>query len=159
MKPTIYVETTIPSYLTARPSRDLIIAAHQSVTRTWWESQRTEFELFVSLNVLTEAGAGDPGAAEERLNALAGIPLLEVTEEAIRLADRFVHDVPMPPKAAIDALHVAIASVHGMDYLLTWNCTHIANARLRPMLESICIAAGRVCPVICTPLELSEIES
>lgn len=90
---------------------------------------------------------------------LAGIPLLELTEDAIRLADRFIHEVPMPPKAAIDALHVAISAVHGMDYLLTWNCAHIANARLRPMLESVCIAAGLVCPVICTPLELSEDES
>lgn len=154
--PTVYLETTIPSYLTARPSRDLVFAAHQEVTREWWQTRRKAYELFVSQTVLDEAGSGDPEAAADRLSVLAGIPLLEATEEAIRLAARLVQDVPMPPNTAVDALHVALATVHGMDYLLTWNCAHIANARLRPMIESVCAAAGRVCPVICTPLELSE---
>jgi hypothetical protein len=82
--------------------------------------------------------------------------MLQVTEEAIRLAGRLIKEVPMAPNAAVDALHVALSAVHGMDYLLTWNCAHIANARLRPMIESVCAAAGCFCPVICTPLELWE---
>lgn len=157
MKPSIYLETTIPSYLTARPSRDLIIAAHQEVTREWWRTQAALYDLFISQAVVEEASGGDPRAADERLSALQGIPLLQVTAEAVRLADRIVHETPMPGKAAVDALHVALATVHGMDYLLTWNCAHIANARLRHVIESICADAGGVCPVICTPLELSEV--
>src|ERR1051325_4763951 len=137
--PTVYLETTIPSYLTARPSRELVIAAHQEVTREWWASRRKAYEVFVSQAVLDKAGSGDPEAAAERLRALAGVPVLQITEDAIRLAARLVQDVPMPPKSAVDALHVALSAVHGIDYLLTWNCAHIANARLRPVIESVCV--------------------
>lgn len=153
MKPTVYVETTIPSYLTAWPSRDLVRAAHQQITREWW-ARREEFDLYLSRLVVQECQAGDAQAAADRLAALAGIPLLEQGAEVAELAEALLRDVPLPRKAAADALHIATAAVHGMQYLLTWNCTHIANAALRPQIEAVCRAAGFEPPLICTPEEL-----
>ena len=154
MKPRVYLETTIPSYLTAWPSRDLIRTAHQQITRDWWDRRRAEFELYISQVVLRECQAGDATAAAERLKILQDLPLLEQTEEATRLAQALVDRVPLPERAAVDALHVAIAAVHGVDYLLTWNCTHIANATLRDPIESVCRENGYEPPAICTPDEL-----
>src|ERR1700722_7902147 len=154
MKSRVYVETTIPSYLTAWPSRDLVRAAHQQITREWWDQRRSEFELFISQFVLRECQAGDPTAAAERLEVLQELPLLEQTDEATKLAQALLEQVPLPERAAVDALHIAVATVHGMDYLLTWNCTHIANAALRDPIESVCRASGYEPPVICTPEEL-----
>jgi hypothetical protein len=154
MKPRVYLETTIPSYLTAWPSRDLVRAAHQQITRDWWDRRRAEFELYISQVVLRECQAGDAAAATERLKILQDLPLLEQTEEATRLAQALVDRVPLPERAAVDALHVAIAAVHGVDYLLTWNCTHIANATLRDPIESVCRENGYEPPAICTPDEL-----
>lgn len=153
MRPTVYIETTIPSYLTARPSRDLVRAAQQAITREWWE-RRGEFDLFVSEAVLTEVAAGDPDAAARRADALAGVAELPATPEAAALARALLAGVPLPPKAAVDALHVALAAVAGMDFLLTWNCTHIANAVLRNRIEQVCRQSGYEPPVICTPAEL-----
>jgi hypothetical protein len=153
MKPTVYIETTIPSYLTAWPSRDLVRAAHQQITREWW-TRRDEFDLYPSRLVVQECQAGDEQAAAHRLASLAGIPLLEQEAEAAELADALLRDVPLPQKAAADALHIATAAVHGMQYLLTWNCTHLANAALRPQIEAVCRAAGFEPPLICTPQEL-----
>lgn len=146
--------TTIPSYLTAWPSRDLVRAAHQQITRDWWVRRRAEFELYISQVVLRECQAGDATAATERLKILQDLPLLEQTEEATRLAQALVDRVPLPERATVDALHVAIAAVHGVDYLLTWNCTHIANAKLRDPIESVCPENGYEPPTICTPDEL-----
>ena len=154
MKPTVYVETTIPSYLTAWPSRDLVRAAHQQITREWW-ARRDGFDLNSSRLVVQECQAGDEQAAADRLTALAGIPLLEQEGEVGKLAEALMRDVPLPEKAAADALHIATAAVHGMQYLLTWNCTHIANVALRPQIEAVCRAAGFEPPLICTPEELS----
>jgi len=154
MKPRVYLETTIPSYLTAWPSRDLVRAAHQQITRDWWDRRREEFELYISQVVLRECQAGDATAAAERFKILQDLPLLEQTEEATRLAQALVDRVPLPERAAVDALHVAIAAVHGVDYLLTWNCTHIANATLRDPIESVCRENGYEPPAICTPDEL-----
>ena len=154
MKPRVYLETTIPSYLTAWPSRDLVRAAHQQVTRDWWDKRRTEFELYISQVVLRECQAGDATAAAERLRVLQDLPSLEQTGEATALARALVAGVPLPERAVVDALHVAIATVHGMDYLLTWNCTHIANATLREPIASVCRASGYEPPAICTPDEL-----
>jgi predicted nucleic acid-binding protein len=154
MKPRVYLETTIPSYLTAWPSRDLVRAAHQQITREWWDKRRTQFELYISQAVVHECQAGDPTAAAERLAVLQDLPLLEQTQEATQLAQALLDQVPLPERATVDALHVAIAAVHGMDYLLTWNCTHIANATLRAPIESVCRASGREPPAICTPDEL-----
>lgn len=153
MKPRVYVETTIPSYLTAWPSNNLLRAAHQQITRGWWD-RRTAFDLYISSLVLVECQSGDPTAAAERLTALDGIPILDQTAEVAALAEALVREVPLPPKAAADAVHIATAAVHGMTYLLTWNCTHIANATLRPRIEQVCRAAGCEPPLICTPQEL-----
>jgi hypothetical protein len=153
MKPRVYLETTVPSYLTAWPSRDLLRAAHQQMTREWWD-RRAAFDLFVSPQVLIECEAGDPTAASDRLDALAGIPLLDQTAQVSALAEALVREVPIPPKVAADAVHIATAAVHGMQYLLTWNCTHIANATLRPRIEAVCRAIGCEPPLICTPQEL-----
>ena len=153
MKSTVYIETTIPSYLTAWPSRDLVRAAHQQITREWW-ARRDEFDLRSSRLVVQECQAGDTEAAADRLTALAGIPLLEQGAEVGELAEALMRGVPLPEKAAADALHIATAAVHGMQYLLTWNCTHIANVELRPQIEAVCRAAGFEPPLICTPEEL-----
>jgi hypothetical protein len=156
MKPKIYLETTIPSYLTARPSRDLVTAAHQQITREWWDTRRHAFDLFVSQMILDEASAGDPDAAAQRLAVLAPLPLLNPRAEGADLAQALIEQVPLPIGAAADALHIAIAVVNGMDYLLTWNCTHIANAALRSQIETVCRRAGFEVPIICTPDELLE---
>src|SRR5262245_61052701 len=156
MRPKVYLETTIPSYLTAWPSRDLIIAAHQQITQQWWSTRKSEFDLFISQPVLDECSEGDEEAAARRLAAVSGIPLLSVTDKTTPLAESLLARVPLPPKAAADALHIAVAAEHGMDYLLTWNCAHIANAVLRPRIEAICREAGFAPPIICTPEELFE---
>ena len=152
-KPRAYVETSVISYLTAQPSRDLVLAAHQEVTREWW-SGRERFELLVSEAVLEEIGRGDAAAAARRVAAIDGIAVLAVTGPARALARAFLQAAAMPSKAAIDAAHVAIATTHGVDFLVTWNCTHIANAAVREKIEAVCRAAGFRPPVICTPLEL-----
>jgi hypothetical protein len=154
MKPRVYLETTIPSYLTAWPSRDLVRAAHQQITREWWDQRRIQFDLFISQVVLDECRSGDPTAAAARLAALQDFALLEQTDDATRLAQLLIQQVPLPDRAAVDALHIAIAAVQGMDYLLTWNCTHIANATLRESIEAVCRASGYEPPGICTPEEL-----
>ena len=151
---TVYIETSIVSYLTARPSRDLLVAAHQQLTVMWWDQQRAHYELFTSQVVLAEARAGDPEAAQRRLVVLERLPLLDVTDAAIALAAALVSGQALPAQAAQDALHIAMACVHGMEYLLTWNCAHLANARLRSRIEQICRDAGYVPPIICTPEEL-----
>lgn len=155
MRPTLYLETTIVSYLTALPSHDLVQAAHQQVTRDWWET-RSGFELYVSQFVLDEAGAGDAEAAQRRLAALAGIQVLDLTQDVRLIAGEILRRGGMPARAYVDAVHVAVAAAHGIDYLLTWNCTHIANPVLRGRVEAICRATGFEPPVICTPVEFMQ---
>ncbi len=153
----VYIETTIIGYLTSRISRELVTAANQQVTRQWWDDHRDEFDFFISQFVVEECSAGDPGAARERLNLIGDIPELDITDDAKALAKKLLADVPLPDNAEVDALHVAVATVHGIDYLLTWNCTHIANAVLRHRIEAVCRANGFEPPTICTPQELREI--
>jgi hypothetical protein len=154
MKSRLYLETTIPSYLTSRPSRDLIIAGHQQITREWWENRRDTFQLFISQLVLDEAGAGDPVAARKRLKVLQGLSLLDITPEVGELASSILASGKIPRKAATDAAHIAILAVQGMDFLVTWNCVHIANAVIAKSLAFICREHACECPVICTPEEL-----
>src|SRR5579871_1994727 len=123
-----YIETTVVSYLTARPSRDLIVAGHQQITHDWWDRRREDYELCVSQLVFQEAQDGDPQAAQERLNVLVKMTLLETREEAVALAEELVRAGALPPKAGNDALHIAVAAVHRISYLMTWNCRHMANA-------------------------------
>jgi hypothetical protein len=152
----VYVETTVLSYLAARPSRDLRVAAHQQIAAEWWDSRRHEFALFVSQLVVEEASAGDPSAASRRVEYLANVTLLELSEAALALAEKLLADGAVPVAAAEDALHIAVAAVHGMHYLMTWNCKHIANAATRSRIETACNNAGYDMPVICTPEELLE---
>jgi hypothetical protein len=154
MKPSAYLETTIPSYLTAWRSPELVMAARQQITREWWDSRRNDFDLFISQLVIDEASAGDPDAAARRLAVLEGLPLLEPGDGAEELVAALVKALAIPPRAAADAAHIALTVVNGIDFLLTWNCTHIANAIYRPTIESTCRAAGFRMPVICTPEEL-----
>ncbi|MDQ3557329.1 MAG: type II toxin-antitoxin system VapC family toxin [Gemmatimonadota bacterium] len=150
----VYVETSILGYLTARPSRDLIVAGHQQLTHEWWQLRRPLFEIFVSELVLEEAGRGDAEIAARRLRVLDGVSQLEIRADAVELSRALVQRGPLPSKAAADALHIAIAAVHGAEYLLTWNCKHIANAEMRPLIDRICREQGYEPPVLCTPEEL-----
>ena len=154
MKQRLYMETTIPSYLTSRPSRDLIIAGHQQVTKEWWDKRRGAFEIYISQLVIDEAGAGDPSAARERMVVLRGLAVLDITPEVGDLASAILASGVLPRKAATDAAHIAIAAVHGIDFLLTWNCVHIANAVLAKDIAKICRQYDWESPVICTPEEL-----
>lgn len=155
-KPKVYLETTIASYLTAWPSRDLVMAANQETTREWWANRKDAFELFISQTVIKEFSAGDKDAAQRRLEFLKPFPRLDITEEVETLAAKLIADVPLPPKAQADALHMAVAAVNKMNYLLTWNCTHIANATLRSRIEGVCRSHGYEPPVVCTPQEMLE---
>jgi hypothetical protein len=152
----VYIETTVVSYLTARPNRDVVIAGHQQVTHEWWDTRREHYELCVSQLVLGEAAAGDPNAAQERLVVLQFMTVLETTTAALVLAKELIREGALPAKAADDALHIAVAATHAIPYLLTWNCRHLANATMRPMIESVCAAQGFTAPIICTPEELLE---
>jgi len=150
----VYVETSIISYLTARPSRDLRAAAWQELTQQWWAQERAKYELFTSELVVVEAGAGDEAAAARRLDVLKDVPELMVDDEAKALAAKLIEGGAVPTTAQADALHIAVATVQEADYLLTWNCRHIDNAATKPTVRSICVVAGYTCPEICTPFEL-----
>lgn len=154
MKPKVYIETTIISYLAARPSRDLIVAAHQQITREWWDQNRLRFDVFVSQLVLEEAAEGDQQAARLRLYVARALPVLRVTEEATGLSRQLTRRRTLPTSAATDALHIAIATVHEMDYLMTWNCRHLANAEIQSAISVLCDSLGYHPPRICTPEEL-----
>ena len=129
MKPNVYIETTIPSDLAVRPSRDLVIAGNQELTHEWWMEQRHSFDLYISQFVLDEAKIGDSNAARRRMDILAGINELEITGEAMGLTERLLHEGVVPLKAATDAAHIEVAAVNGIDFLLTWNCKHIRCRR------------------------------
>jgi hypothetical protein len=154
MKRSLYLESTIPSYLVATPSRDLLIAAHQQVTAEWWRTRRIEFDLYVSQFILDEIGRGDAEVAKRRLDAVKGLPLLDITDDVLNLAAGFLALRIIPKRAGIDALHIALAAVHSIDFLLTWNCKHIANAAMIRDIEAVCRMRDFPCPVICTPEEL-----
>ena len=156
MKERIYIETSVISYLTGRPARDVVIAAHQELTRQWWETRASRFDILVSELVREEASGGDAEAARRRMAAIGDIPVLKADDAAVTLAERLILHGPIPQQSAADALHIAIAAVNGLDYLLTWNCSHLANAAHRQRIAALVEAAGYVCPVICTPEELME---
>jgi len=154
MKKKVYLETTIVSYLASRPSRDLVTVAHQEITREWWERRRSDFELCVSQYVIDEAQEGDSEAAGRRLQFLNGLPLLPTEPAVVTLAEALVRARVVPRRAAIDALHLAIASVHEIDILLTWNCKHLANAERIAAVGEVIRWGGYAPPVVCTPEEL-----
>jgi len=150
----VYLETTFISYLVARASRDVIVAAHQQTTHDWWDARRGSFSCYVSQVVADEASAGDPDEIRKRLEVIRGLPLLEVTESAQSLAGAIVASGVIPPRAVRDAAHIATAAVHGVDYLLTWNCRHLANAQIMRRIEEVCDKSSYRMPLICTPEEL-----
>jgi hypothetical protein len=154
MRPKLYLETTIPSYLVASSSRDLIVAAHQQITNEWWANKKDDFDIYISQFVFDESSAGDRQLASERIKIISKFSKLEITDDVKLLAAALLNSKAIPQKAAIDAAHVAIAAVHGMDFLMTWNCAHIANAFRSQTIQSICSKNGYICPVICTPEEL-----
>ncbi len=154
MSETVYIETSILGYLTARSTRDLIVAANIEMTRNWWESRRNDFTLYISQAVLTETAQGDTDIATQRLEIARNFPLLELNQEVEALAEQFLSRSNLPAKANVDAIHIAAATVHGMNYLLTWNCKHIANAQMQRKLAEISLDSGYQLPILCTPYEL-----
>lgn len=157
MRPRVYLETTIISYLVGWLNRhDLYVAANQELTRDWWSKRRHDFDLFASAVVVKEARDGEPELASARLTYLQDVTLLEVTEEGNQLKAELLRGAALPAKAELDALHIAVATVHGLDYLLSWNCRHIANAFTLPRVYDIWWRAGYEPPFVCTPLELME---
>ena len=154
MKPKAYMETTVVSYLTAWPNRDIVVAGHQQATRDWWQVAKNAFDVVASELVIQEARAGDEAAARDRLEVLDRLRLLEVSADALALAAKLVASGTIPQAAADDALHLAIAAVNGVEYLVTWNCRHLANATRRAEIEAAIRTAGYEPPVICTPEEL-----
>lgn len=156
VKPRVYLETSVVSYLVGRLSRDVVVLGNQELTREWWANRRAEYDIFVSEIVIAEAAIGDPDLARQRLDVTEDLILLGVTEEAERLAPLLLKAAGLAANAETDALHMAVAAAHGMDYLLSWNCSHIANATIRRAIEKQCRASGYEPPVICTPQELIE---
>ena len=156
MNPTAYIETSVVSYLTSWPSRDLVVAAYQQVTREWWRNARDRFDLVASELVIAEASVGDEDAARARLTALEAVTLLDATEDAANLTQKLLDQGAVPHMAAEDAAHIAIAVTNGVHYLVTWNFRHIANAAMRSQIEHVCRQSGYEPPIICTPNELME---
>ncbi len=153
---TVYLETTFVSYLVALPARDLVIAAHQQVTRDWWQRRRTHFRLVVSQVVLDEISAGDESEVRKRLELVMPLDVLAASADAEALTAAIIEAGVLPEKAVRDAAHIALATVHGIQYLLTWNCRHLANAQISRRVARICNEHGFVMPTICTPEELFE---
>lgn len=156
-KQSVYIETTVVSYLLARPSRDLIVAAHQQVTIEWWENSLPLLDPFVSAVVIEEASRRDEAAAKLRLQKIAVFPVLEITSEVRQLADLYFQKIPIPEKARGDAYHLAMATCHGMDFLVSWNFTHILSGLVRAVVQEINTVKGISTPIICTPEELMEV--
>jgi predicted nucleic acid-binding protein len=151
---TVYIETSVIGYLTARSTKNLIIAGNIETTRDWWQNRRSEFALYISQVVVDEVAKGDTEIALKRLEILSGLPLVELNQAVRNLSAQFLMRSNLPPKASDDAVHIAAATVHGLDYLLTWNCKHIANAQIQRKLAEISLDLGYELPIICTPYEL-----
>ena len=154
MSETVYIETSILGYLTARPSRDVVVAANIEITREWWDTRRSDFQLYSSQAVVKETSRGDAAIASQRLEIVRNLALLDLNQSVLDLAEQLLGRSNLPAKADVDAIHIAAATVHGMDYLLTWNCKHIANAQIQRKLAKISLDFGYELPILCTPYEL-----
>jgi len=157
MRARLYLESTIPSYLVARPGQAVVVAAQQLITHQWWAKRLKDFDVFISQVVLEEISAGDRGMARQRIELVKSFQELRLTDEVDALAKALLRRGLLPLNAARDAAHIAVATVHGMHFLLTWNCRHIANAELLSKVETVCERLGYKCPVVCTPAELMGI--
>lgn len=153
-KPSIYLETSFISYATNRLSNDFLVSAHQRLSRRWWEHRRSDFRFFVSEIVVAEIVRGNESAVEKRVTFLAGIESIDLNEASSTLAKSFLERSALPEKAAQDALHVAVAAVNGVDYLLSWNCKHIVNLEIYSGIQRIIEGSGYTAPKVCTPYEL-----
>ncbi|PIE03020.1 MAG: DNA-binding protein [Acidobacteria bacterium] len=154
MRQKVYLESSFVSYLTSRLSPSLIVAGHQLSTKRWWEKRRHFFDLFISPLVLNEIKRGDEEAAKKRVDIVKALPMLAINDQSIELAEALVTETDMPEKAKEDALHIAIATFFEIDFLLTWNCRHIANAQIQEKLKTIITQRGYKMPIIATPEEL-----
>ena len=154
MKPTVYVESSVISYLTSRPSRDVVVAGRQAITSDWWENHRHRFDLRISLLVEEEISKGDQAAAQLRKGKIAGIASLAVSDEAVKLANLLLSEKAVPAGSEEDALHIGIAAAQGADYLLTWNFKHINNAEKKAAIVRLAESCGCACPQFCSPEEL-----
>lgn len=154
----VYLETTVVSYYTARPSRDIVQLAHQEITRRWWSHAHRRFDIYISELVIEEASAGDSCAAKNRLEVLSGFPMLQLNEAVEDLTVAYMNGLNLPEKYARDAAHVAVAAIHGIDFLVTWNCTHIANGEIIKKIMRINEKLGYATPIICTPEELMPVK-
>jgi hypothetical protein len=154
MSETVYIETSILGYLTARPSRDLVVAANIEITREWWDKRSSDFQLYSSQAVIKETSQGDTAIATQHLKIVRNLALIDLNQSVLDLAEQFLERSSLPAKADVDAIHIAAATVHGMDYLLTWNCKHIANAQIQRKLAEIGLDFGYELPILCTPYEL-----
>ncbi len=152
----VYLETSFISYLVSPPSRDLVIAAHQQISFEWWNTQREKYDCFMSQFVIDEASLGDPEEAQNRLDIISILNALEIVPESEKLAGRIIASGIIPKKAVNDAAHIAVAAIHEIDYMLTWNCKHLANAHILKRVRAICLESGFQSPDICTPEELME---
>lgn len=155
-RPRLYLETTIPSYLTARPSQDLRKLRLQKITQRWWNSWRTQFHIHVSDSVWNEVGRGDPEAARRRIVAIDRLPELKTNDSALSLRSKFLEGGGIPLKSEEDAMHMALATVHRMEFLLTWNCAHLVNPHIARRIAAICQSENFSCPIVCTPEQLLE---
>jgi len=159
MKPVVYIESSVISYLVSRPSRDVIVAGRQALTLEWWENEKDRFDLRVSALVEDEIARGDPAAAEQRLALIEEIPGLATTDDALFLAENLIVEKAIPIGSEDDALHIAIAATQGVDYLLTWNFKHINNAETKRLITRVVESLGYVCPLLCSPEELGGISN
>ena len=158
MKKHVYIETTVVSYLTAKPSRDIMIAGHQEATRELWTKLSSRYKAYVSALVFEESGRGDKNQAQMRLTAIAKFPMLDIQDEARLLAEKILAEKGIPIEYPEDALHIAIAAVNGMEVIITWNFTHLNNPFTRKKVRKIVESEGYICPEICSPEELLEVE-
>lgn len=157
VKEKVYLESSVISYLTARPATDVIKLAKQKLTQQWWDENRSAYDLYVSDPVIAEIQRGNPEAAHRRMAVVAGLPILDVNATVVAFYRQFFSRHILPSKAESDALHIAVAAVHGMSYLVTWNCTHINNATLKRKISEVIAKAGYNAVVMATPEELWRI--
>jgi len=158
LKKRIYLETTVVSYLAAKPSRDIIVAGHQDATRELWPELSAKYETYISALVFEEAKKGDPDQAQIRLAAISSFPMLDIDDEARLLAEKIVGRRAVPAEYPEDALHIAVAAVNGIEVIITWNFAHLNNPFTRKKVRQIVEGEGFECPEICSPEELLEVD-
>ena len=154
MKTSVYIESSVISYLTARPSNDLVKSARQAITVEWWQNEKTRFTIFVSTLVEEEISRGNPEAARRRLEVSEKIPNLSISSDAKEIAEVLISTGAVPSNSEEDALHIGIATAHGMHFLLTWNFKHINNAETKSVINKTIEGLGYIAPILCSPEEL-----